>query len=78
MPKIFLCVAHEVQFSPVVFTCLHLDLIKVFYLDFGNKESASVSHIRRMQPEFMHLPFQCVECHLPITPMQPEWSQQAR
>ena len=52
--------------------------LEVFYVDFGNKGKADGSQIRRMEPEFIHLPFQCVECCLPIAPVQPGWSRQAR
>lgn len=36
----------------------------MFYVDFGNTEWLSESHIRKLLPQFAHLPFQAVECFL--------------
>ncbi|KAL5015502.1 hypothetical protein ScPMuIL_009772 [Solemya velum] len=38
--------------------------VKVFYLDFGNTEWVDELRISRMEPQFMHLAFQAVECFL--------------
>ena len=37
---------------------------QVFYLDFGNTEWLSVRDIHEIQPQFLHLPFQAIECFL--------------
>ena len=33
-------------------------------MDFGNKEFVSESSIRNIDPQFLHLPFQALECFL--------------
>ncbi|XP_060076432.1 uncharacterized protein LOC132556057 [Ylistrum balloti] len=38
--------------------------IQVFYVDFGNKEWVSERDIKPMDPQFLHLPFQAIECFL--------------
>jgi hypothetical protein len=38
--------------------------VEVFYVDFGNSEEVPESQIRPLLPEFLHLPFQAVECYL--------------
>ncbi|OWF41971.1 uncharacterized protein LOC110461698 [Mizuhopecten yessoensis] len=38
--------------------------IQVFYVDFGNKEWVSERDIKSMEPQFLHLPFQAIECFL--------------
>ncbi|KAK3612057.1 hypothetical protein CHS0354_021741 [Potamilus streckersoni] len=54
--------------------------VKVFYLDFGNTEKVDRKDIYEMQPQFMLLPFQAVECFLynaePAS-NQESWSQDA-
>ncbi|KAL3852582.1 hypothetical protein ACJMK2_016201 [Sinanodonta woodiana] len=55
--------------------------VKVFYLDFGNTEKVDRQDIYEMQPEFMLLPFQAVECFLHnVEPAnnQEFWSQDAK
>jgi hypothetical protein len=36
----------------------------VFYVDYGNKEWVSDSDIRAIEPKYLHLPFQAIECVL--------------
>ncbi|XP_071961579.1 tudor domain-containing protein 1-like [Antedon mediterranea] len=38
--------------------------VQVFYLDYGNSEVVPESLVRPMLPQFLHLPFQAVECFL--------------
>lgn len=38
--------------------------ICVFYVDYGNKEWVSESDIREIEPKYMHLPFQALDCVL--------------
>ncbi|XP_069142431.1 tudor domain-containing protein 1-like [Argopecten irradians] len=38
--------------------------VQVFYVDFGNKEWVSERDIKPMEPQFLHLPFQAIECFL--------------
>ncbi|PNF43578.1 hypothetical protein B7P43_G03215 [Cryptotermes secundus] len=38
--------------------------ICVFYVDYGNREWVSESDIREIEPRYLHLPFQAVECVL--------------
>ena len=55
-----------------LFVCLffYLVLIKitfldqVFFVDYGNSEWTRESHVKRMLPHFLHLPFQALECFL--------------
>lgn len=36
----------------------------VFYVDYGNKEWVSGSDVRAIEPKYLHLPFQAIECVL--------------
>lgn len=38
--------------------------ICVFYVDYGNKEWVSESDIREIEPKYLHLPFQVIDCVL--------------
>ncbi|KAK3105054.1 hypothetical protein FSP39_016219 [Pinctada imbricata] len=38
--------------------------IQVFYVDFGNKEWVHEQSLRSLEPQFLHLPFQAIECFL--------------
>ncbi|XP_072025028.1 tudor and KH domain-containing protein-like [Amphiura filiformis] len=38
--------------------------LKVFYVDYGNAEWLPRADVRTPKPEFLHLPFQAVECFL--------------
>ncbi|XP_064606575.1 tudor domain-containing protein 1-like [Liolophura sinensis] len=38
--------------------------VKVFYLDFGNAEVLSMARIHPIEPQFLQLPFQAIECTL--------------
>ncbi|XP_033096650.1 uncharacterized protein LOC117100914 isoform X2 [Anneissia japonica] len=38
--------------------------VEVFFLDYGNSEVVPESSLRPMLPQFLHLPFQAVECFL--------------
>jgi len=38
--------------------------VKVFFVDYGNSETVPESRIRDIRPEFLHFPFQAVECRL--------------
>ncbi|XP_071507169.1 uncharacterized protein [Diadema antillarum] len=38
--------------------------VKVFFVDYGNSEWLSRSRVRPAMPQFLHLPFQAVECFL--------------
>ncbi|XP_071784345.1 uncharacterized protein [Asterias amurensis] len=40
------------------------DSMQVFYVDYGDTEWVPSSNIRDMQPQFLHLPLQAVECYL--------------
>ena len=37
---------------------------QVFFVDYGNSEWTRESHVKRMLPHFLHLPFQALECFL--------------
>ena len=39
-------------------------LFQVFYVDYGNTGVLEEKDIRKLTPEFMHLPHQAVECFL--------------
>ena len=39
-------------------------LHQVFFVDYGNSEWTRESHVKRMLPHFLHLPFQALECFL--------------
>ncbi|KAL4226350.1 piRNA metabolic process [Mactra antiquata] len=55
------------------------DKIRVFYVDFGNTEWLPEEEICDIKPEFLHLPFQAVECFLNIeTKDNDTWSQQSK
>ena len=43
--------------------------VLVFYVDYGNREWVSESSIRQMVPQFMLLPFQAIECRMPLKPV---------
>ena len=53
---------------------------KVFYVDFGNSEWVDERRVRQMKLTFMHVPFQAVECFMPIdaTTESGVWSREAR
>ena len=55
-------------------------LHQVFYLDYGNCEWVSEHDIRQMEPQFMHLAFQAVECFLPLEPTSADgkWTPEGR
>lgn len=36
----------------------------VFYVDYGNKEWVSESDVREIEPKYLHLPFQAIDCVL--------------
>lgn len=40
--------------------------VQVLYVDFGNKEWVTQERVRQIQKEFLYLPFQAVECRLPL------------
>ncbi len=71
--------------AKVIDTDPDISKTKVFYVDYGNTEWVEDSRVQPMEPQFMHLPFQAVECFLPLVPgsSDPEkkvqsWHQQAR
>lgn len=41
-------------------------LLQVLYVDFGNKEWVTQERVRQIEMEFLYLPFQAVECRLPL------------
>jgi hypothetical protein len=52
--------------------------VKVFFVDYGNTEDLHERMVRPMTARFMHLPFQAVECFLPLQPVGTEWSEEAK
>ena len=53
--------------------------LQVFYVDYGNTETVDERNIRNMEPTFMHLPFQALECFLPLDPVEGnQWSDDAK
>lgn len=59
---------------------------QVFFVDYGNSEWIRESHVKRMLPHFLHLPFQALECFLGnVEPMSDagengkivDWSEEA-
>lgn len=40
------------------------DLVQVFYVDYGNTDIVTEDRTNALLPEFLHLPFQAVECFL--------------
>ncbi|XP_061186866.1 uncharacterized protein LOC133194990 [Saccostrea echinata] len=55
--------------------------VEVFYVDFGNKEFVSDKSVRNIDPQFLHLPLQALECFLvDIEPVggTDRFSQEAR
>ncbi|XP_064632258.1 uncharacterized protein LOC135490748 [Lineus longissimus] len=54
--------------------------VEVFYVDFGNSEWISEDRVRLMEPQFLHMPFQAIECFLsnvePIDGLA--WSKESR
>ncbi|KAF6206724.1 hypothetical protein GE061_017960, partial [Apolygus lucorum] len=45
---------------------------EVFFLDFGNKEIVSIKNIRKIRPQFLHLPSQAVRTTLSSIQVVPE------
>ncbi|CAE1166703.1 TDRD1_4_6_7 [Acanthosepion pharaonis] len=55
--------------------------VKVFFVDFGNVQWIPEKHIQPIQPQFIHLPHQAVECCLDgiaSTSTDGLWTQEAR
>ena len=56
------------------------DVFQVFYLDFGNTEWLGEAEVRDIKPQFLHLPFQALQCFLagilPTDPNNP-WPKDA-
>ncbi|KAL9959501.1 hypothetical protein ACROYT_G032828 [Oculina patagonica] len=62
-----LCVAKyskDGQWYRARITGVHEDELQVFFVDYGNSEWTRESHVKRMLPHFLHLPFQALECFL--------------
>ena len=55
------------------------ETIKVSFVDYGNSEWTEAANVKRMLPQFLHMPFQAVECFLGnIEPVENgEWSQES-
>ena len=53
---------------------------QVFYVDYGNIEIVEENHIRQIEPYFLTLPFQAVECFLPLDPVAggQKWKEEAK
>ncbi|XP_057313217.1 uncharacterized protein LOC130654621 isoform X2 [Hydractinia symbiolongicarpus] len=47
------------------------DLTQVFYIDYGNTDVVSEENVRKLLPDFLHLPQQAVECFLNATEFEP-------
>ena len=54
--------------------------LQVFYVDFGNAEWVPEANLAQIQPQFLHLPFQAMECFLPLVAATDDgtWSPEAR
>ncbi|XP_053377529.1 uncharacterized protein LOC123530424 isoform X4 [Mercenaria mercenaria] len=53
--------------------------VKVFFVDFGNTEWLPEEEVTDIKPEFLHLPFQAVECFMNVEPKANEkWTKDAR
>ncbi len=53
-------------------------MFQVFYIDFGNVEWVAERDVNKIEPRFIHLPFQAVECFLPLDPVDVKWSEEAK
>ena len=54
---------------------------QVYFVDYGNTEWTAERNVKRMLPQFLHIPFQAVECFLAnIETIEEdgEWSDEAR
>ncbi|KAF6206728.1 hypothetical protein GE061_017964, partial [Apolygus lucorum] len=51
---------------------LDASTMEVFFLDFGNKEIVSIKNIRKIRPQFLHLPSQAVRTTLSSIQVVPE------
>ena len=54
----------------------HVFNLQVFFVDFGNTLWVRENELRQMQERFLVLPFQAVECRLPLHTSS-EWSPSA-
>ena len=61
----------SVTYDVVGHGALFASLLQVFYVDYGNAEWLPKCDVRTPKPEFLHLPFQAIECHLyGVTPIK--------
>jgi hypothetical protein len=52
---------------------------QVFFVDFGNTEWLPEDEIADIKPEFLHLPFQAVECFMYVEPKSDDkWTQESK
>lgn len=53
-------------------------MLTVFFVDFGNTQSIALKWIRKIQPAFLHMPFQALQCSLNgVKPLGEEWTKEA-
>lgn len=53
----------------------------MLYVDFGNKEWVDNERVRQIEMDFLYLPFQAVECRLPLCANNASgkiWSEMAK
>ena len=51
----------------------------MFYVDYGNTELVDERNIRSMEHKFLHVPFQALECFLPLDPTDGNtWTEDAK
>lgn len=56
-------------------------MLQVFYLDFGNTEWLPENEVADIKPEFLHLPFQALECvlaNVQVTNENGTWPSEAK
>ncbi|TRY74974.1 hypothetical protein TCAL_08388 [Tigriopus californicus] len=52
--------------------------LTVFFVDFGNSQDVALKSIRKIQPAFLHLPFQALQCSLSgVKPLGDLWTKEA-
>ncbi|KAH3820077.1 hypothetical protein DPMN_121821 [Dreissena polymorpha] len=79
LKKNYNCIFPVIFVSPISNKYHRFLYFKVFYLDFGNTEWLPETELCDILPEFLHLPFQALECFLDnIHPTPPAaWSKDA-
>lgn len=61
------------------FTSILSYVLQVFYVDFGNTEWLPEDELADIKPEYLHLPFQAIECFVNIECNHgDQWSKESK